>query len=134
MTALAGIAEHDWRCGRADFLQASAAYCGIAATPSAALCFLTRRVGDFTSRMEAGTPAGAEATKAGPVFLEKELAMNKGDFVGGIPVQPMGGGQIMTLGGTSEDWICTWMENGQSVSRHFKPEDLEPAGDSFGET
>jgi hypothetical protein len=51
--------------------------------------------------------------------------MKKGDFVGGIPVQLLGGGQVMTLGGTPDDWVCTWTENGQARSEHFMPEELE---------
>ena len=56
--------------------------------------------------------------------------MNKGDFIGGIPVQPVGGGQVMILGGTPDDWICSWTENGVARSEHFQPEELErvPAG------
>lgn len=53
--------------------------------------------------------------------------MKKGDFIGGIPVQPLGGGQVMTLGGTPEHWICSWTQNGQVRSQHFLPEQLEPA-------
>lgn len=53
--------------------------------------------------------------------------MNKGDFVGGIPVQPAGGGQVMILGGTPDDWVCTWTEDGQVRSAHFLPEQLEHA-------
>ena len=53
--------------------------------------------------------------------------MKKGDFIGGIPVQPLGGGQVMILGGTPDDWICTWTQNGVQRSEHFLPEQLEPA-------
>ena len=51
--------------------------------------------------------------------------MNKGDFVGSMLVQPLGTDQVMTLGGTPDEWVCTWTENGQKVSKHFKPEELE---------
>jgi hypothetical protein len=51
--------------------------------------------------------------------------MNKGDFVGAALVQPLGSDQIMTLGGTADDWICTWVENGQTMTGHFQPEELQ---------
>lgn len=54
--------------------------------------------------------------------------MNKGDFVGSMLVQPVGSGQVMTLGGTPDEWVCTWTENGQTVSKHFKPEELVSVG------
>lgn len=53
--------------------------------------------------------------------------MNKGDFVGSMQVQPLGSDQIMTLGGTPDEWICTWVENGQTMTKRFQPEQLEPA-------
>ena len=53
--------------------------------------------------------------------------MNKGDFVGNMLVRPIGSNQVMTLGGTPDDWICTWTQNGVAMSKHFKPEDLVPA-------
>ena len=54
--------------------------------------------------------------------------MNKGDFVGGIQVLPiLGSTQVMTLGGTEDDWICTWYENGQKMTQHFQPEQLQLA-------
>ena len=53
--------------------------------------------------------------------------MNKGDFVGGMQVQQIGGGPVMTLGGTPDDWICSWIENGKTMTKHFDPSMLEPA-------
>ncbi|HEY0180415.1 MAG TPA: hypothetical protein VGC30_12415 [Dokdonella sp.] len=53
--------------------------------------------------------------------------MNKSEFVGGMQVRLVGTNQVMTLSGTPDDWICTWVENGKQVSQHFAPEDLEPA-------
>jgi hypothetical protein len=60
--------------------------------------------------------------------------MNKGDFVGGMSVRPLGSTQVMTLGGTPDDWICTWVDNGQTVTKHFQPVELEPAGTTLGST
>lgn len=54
--------------------------------------------------------------------------MNKGDFVGSMLVQPLGSSRVMTLGGTPEEWMCTWTENGQEKSERFQPEELVPAG------
>jgi len=54
--------------------------------------------------------------------------MNKGDFVGGMQVQPvLGSAQVMTLGGSEDDWVCTWIENGQKMTKHFQPEQLQLA-------
>ncbi|MEO5625958.1 MAG: hypothetical protein ABIQ70_08120 [Dokdonella sp.] len=53
--------------------------------------------------------------------------MNKGDFVGASLVQPLGSDQVMTLGGTPDDWVCTWIENGQTMTRQFQPEELQLA-------
>jgi hypothetical protein len=53
--------------------------------------------------------------------------MNKGDFVGGLLVVPTRSRQVMTLGGTPDNWICTWVENGETMTQRFNPEDLEPA-------
>lgn len=52
--------------------------------------------------------------------------MNKGDFVGGIQVILRGTDQVMTLGGTPDDWVCTFVKNGKSMSEHFQPEVLDP--------
>jgi uncharacterized protein YodC (DUF2158 family) len=52
--------------------------------------------------------------------------MNKADFVSGIPVRSVDGSQVMTLGGTANDWVCTWVENGERKMASFRPEDLEP--------
>ena len=52
--------------------------------------------------------------------------MNKGEFVGGMLVRRIGQAQVMTLGGTPDDWQCSWLENGLVKNAHFKPEDLEP--------
>ena len=54
--------------------------------------------------------------------------MNKGDFVGSMLVQPLGSSRVMTLGGTPDEWICTWNENGEEVSKRFQPEELVAAG------
>ena len=54
------------------------------------------------------------------------MAMKKGDFVGGIEVQPLGGGQVMILGGSPENWVCTWVEDGTTWTQSFQPEQLEP--------
>lgn len=58
--------------------------------------------------------------------------MSKGDFVGGIPVRPVGGGQVMTLIGDPDHWVCTWEENGQTMMRTFQPEELERVPNSGG--
>ncbi len=51
--------------------------------------------------------------------------MNKGDFVGGVEVRPLGGGPVMTLGGDPDHWVCTWVSNGQVMTQTFQPEQLE---------
>lgn len=51
--------------------------------------------------------------------------MKKGDFVGGIEVRPLGGGQVMVLGGDPENWVCTWEHNGTILTQTFQPEQLE---------
>ena len=53
--------------------------------------------------------------------------MNKGEFIGGMLVRRVGETQVMTLGGTPDDWVCSWPQNGKVMSAHFKPEELEPA-------
>ncbi len=55
--------------------------------------------------------------------------MSKDEFVGGIPVRPIGGERIMTLGGHPESWICIWHEDGQTVMQSFEPEQLERVQD-----
>ncbi|MEO5559406.1 MAG: hypothetical protein ABIO49_06335 [Dokdonella sp.] len=54
--------------------------------------------------------------------------MNKGEFVTGMLVQPLGSDQVMSLGGTAGEWTCSWTENGQEMSKGFQPEELVPAG------
>jgi len=54
--------------------------------------------------------------------------MNKGDFLGGMLVVSKITGQVMTLGGTADDWTCTYVENGRIVTVKVKPEDVDPAG------
>ncbi|MEO7325363.1 MAG: hypothetical protein ABIW82_11095 [Dokdonella sp.] len=54
--------------------------------------------------------------------------MNKGEFVTGMLVQPLGSSQVMSLGGTPDAWVCTWTANGQEMSKSFKPEELVSAG------
>jgi hypothetical protein len=58
--------------------------------------------------------------------------MKRGDFVGGIEVRPLGGGQVMILSGDPETWVCTWEYNGTTLSQTFQPEQLErvPRSDS----
>ncbi|MEO7325484.1 MAG: hypothetical protein ABIW82_11710 [Dokdonella sp.] len=51
--------------------------------------------------------------------------MNKGEFVTAALVQPLESDQVMTLTGTPDDWVCTWVENGQPMTRHFQPEQLK---------
>jgi uncharacterized protein YodC (DUF2158 family) len=51
--------------------------------------------------------------------------MKKGDFVGGIEVRPVGGGQTMILSGDEENWVCTWERNGITMTQTFQPEQLE---------
>ena len=55
----------------------------------------------------------------------KGRVMKKGDFVGGIEVRPLGGGQVMVLGGDPENWVCTWEHNGTILTQTFQPEQLE---------
>jgi hypothetical protein len=57
----------------------------------------------------------------------EESTVNKGDFVGSMPVQLIGSKQVMTLGGTPDDWICTYVENGHTVTVHVEPAQVEPA-------
>ena len=58
--------------------------------------------------------------------------MKKGDFVVGMEVQPLGGGQVMILGGDPNNWVCTWVHNGTTMTQTFQPEQLEPASTSGG--
>lgn len=61
--------------------------------------------------------------------------MNKGDFVGGIQVESIfGGPRVMTLGGSEDNWICTWVENGQTMTKHFQPEQLQVATSTKSES
>lgn len=53
--------------------------------------------------------------------------MKKGEFVGGVPVRPVGGGQVMTLGGDADNWVCTWVKDGKKLTQTFQPEQLERA-------
>jgi hypothetical protein len=52
--------------------------------------------------------------------------MNRGDFVAGMQVRLTATGQIFTLGGTIDDWICTDPNNPGMVPRHVQPEEVEP--------
>ena len=56
--------------------------------------------------------------------------MKKGDFVGGLEVQPLGGGRSMILGGDPDNWVCTWEENSKTMTQSFQPEQLEPVAPS----
>lgn len=51
--------------------------------------------------------------------------MKKGDYVGGMEVQPLGGGTVMTLGGDADNWVCTWVHNGTTYTQTFQPEQLQ---------
>lgn len=51
--------------------------------------------------------------------------MKKGDFVGGMEVQPLGGGPTMTLSGDPDNWVCTWEANGRTMVQTFQPEQLQ---------
>jgi hypothetical protein len=55
-----------------------------------------------------------------------ETTMNRGDFIDGILVRLKSTGQVMTLGGTEDDWICTTSDNGRVVRKHVAPEDVDP--------
>ena len=47
-----------------------------------------------------------------------------------MEVQPLGGGQVMILGGDPDNWVCTWQVDGKTLMQTFQPEQLEPvAGD-----
>jgi len=52
--------------------------------------------------------------------------MNRGDFSAGIEVRQKSDGQIMLLGGTEDDWICTFTTNGKFMTLHVDPEDVDP--------
>jgi len=53
--------------------------------------------------------------------------MNRGDFVAGMHVRLKATGQIMVLGGSKEDWICTDPNNAGAAPKHVQPQDVEPA-------
>src|SRR5512147_909892 len=42
---------------------------------------------------------------------DMETTMNRGDFIDGMLVRLKSTGQVMTLGGTEDDWICTTSDN-----------------------
>jgi hypothetical protein len=52
--------------------------------------------------------------------------MKKGDFVTERLVRVVGEDRVMTLGGTPDNWVCTWQEAGEKRSAHYRPEQLEP--------
>ena len=52
--------------------------------------------------------------------------MKKGDFVTEKLVRVAGEDRVMTLGGTPENWVCTWHEAGEKRSANYRPEELEP--------
>lgn len=56
--------------------------------------------------------------------------MNKGDYTGEALVCLIGSDRVMTLGGTPDHWVCTWIENGEEKSAHFQPEELVPASNA----
>ena len=51
--------------------------------------------------------------------------MKKGDFVGGMEVQRVGGGPIMILSGDPDNWVCTWDMDGKTMTQTFQPEQLK---------
>lgn len=53
--------------------------------------------------------------------------MNKGDFVGGMLIVSKTTGQVMTLGGTPDDWTGSYVENGTTITVKVKPGDVDPA-------
>lgn len=52
--------------------------------------------------------------------------MHKGEFVTGMAVRPIGSMHVMTLGGTPDEWICSWYDNDEHRAMRYMPEDLEP--------
>jgi hypothetical protein len=52
--------------------------------------------------------------------------MHKGEFVAGMAVRPVGSMHVMTLGGTAEEWVCSWYDNDEHRAMRYMPEDLEP--------
>lgn len=58
--------------------------------------------------------------------------MKRDEFVGGMEVQPLGGGPVMVLGGDPDNWVCTWEANGTTWTQAFQPEQLQPASSSGG--
>lgn len=59
--------------------------------------------------------------------------MHKGEFVAGMAVRPLGSMHVMTLGGSVEEWICSWHDNDEHRAMRYMPEDLEPACMPFGD-
>ncbi|HEU4664546.1 MAG TPA: hypothetical protein VFS55_10985 [Dokdonella sp.] len=60
--------------------------------------------------------------------------MHKGEFVAGMAVRPIGSMHVMTLGGTAEEWICSWYDNDEHRAMRYMPEDLEPVCMLVGDT
>ena len=52
--------------------------------------------------------------------------MNRGDFIDGILVRLKSTGEVLTLGGTEDDWICTATDAGRVVRKHVQPDDVDP--------
>jgi hypothetical protein len=52
--------------------------------------------------------------------------MNRGDFVAGMQVRLKSTGEIMTLGGTIDDWICIDADDPGAVPKHVQPGDVDP--------
>jgi hypothetical protein len=52
--------------------------------------------------------------------------MNRGDFIDGILVRLKSTGEVMTLGGTEDDWICTAADAGRVVRKHVQPDEVDP--------
>lgn len=60
--------------------------------------------------------------------------MYKGEFVAGMAVRPVGSMHVMTLGGTPDEWICSWYDNDEHRAMRYMPEDLEPVCMLVGDT
>lgn len=52
--------------------------------------------------------------------------MNRGDFIDGILVRLKSTGQVVTLGGSKDDWVVSSNDNGRVVRKHVQPEDVDP--------
>jgi hypothetical protein len=74
-----------------------------------------------------GVPIRFPAILAGlATAAHEETTMNRGDFIDGILVRLKSTGEVMTLGGTEDDWICTTADTGRVVRKHVQPDDVDP--------